>query len=149
MKEIIILHEPVLLNMYLYLFQFHTQVYHSSKCSGLTLLGIQRCGDANTLQRVNSRRVLHPTTKMSDFESDIALPTDFRIEDTLRAIVARLYNSEDHENLTIKRVRKAAEVKLELPEDYLKENAIWKSKSKDIIADEHVRTDSRLEVVLN
>lgn len=56
----------------------------------------------------------------------------------MRAIVARLYKSGDHSELTVKRVRKAAEVELDLPDDYLKDNADWKSKSKDIIGDEHV-----------
>lgn len=75
---------------------------------------------------------------MSDSENDIAIPDDFNIEETLRAIVARLYKSGDHSELTVKRVRKAAEVELELPDDYLKDDADWKSKSKDIIGDEHV-----------
>jgi hypothetical protein len=75
---------------------------------------------------------------MSDSESDIAIPDSSKIEKTLRAIVARLYKAGDHEELTVKRVRKAAESKLELPDDFLKENETWKSKSKDIIADEHV-----------
>ena len=75
---------------------------------------------------------------MSDSENDIAIPNDFKIEQTLRAIVARLYKAGDHGELTVKRVRTAAEIKLELPDGFLKENQDWKSRSKDIIADEHV-----------
>lgn len=74
----------------------------------------------------------------SENDRDTAIPKDSQIEGALRAIVARLYKSGDHSELTVKRVRKAAEVELELPDDYLKENAAWKSKSKGIIADEHV-----------
>jgi hypothetical protein len=75
---------------------------------------------------------------MSDSESDIAIPDSSVIEQTLRAIVARLYKAGDHEELTVKRVRKATESKLKLPDDFLKENSAWKAKSKNIIADEHV-----------
>jgi hypothetical protein len=76
---------------------------------------------------------------MSDSESDISIPKDSAIEKTLRAIVARLYKAGNHDELTVKRVRKAAELELELPDGFLKENERWKVKSKDTIADEHVR----------
>jgi hypothetical protein len=75
---------------------------------------------------------------MSDSEDHVVIPADSKIEQTLRAIVTRLYKAGDHGELTLKRVRKAAEIKLELADGFLKENEDWKSKSKDIIADEHV-----------
>ncbi|TID22412.1 transcriptional regulator [Venturia nashicola] len=79
---------------------------------------------------------------MSDSEDETRIPEDPKIEETLRAIVARLYTSGDHSELTVKRVRKAAEVELDLPDDYLKDNATWKSKSKNIIADEHGKQEN-------
>lgn len=75
---------------------------------------------------------------MSASQNDSPMPDGTRIEDTLRVIVARLYKAGHHSELTVKRVRKAAEVELELPDDYLREDAEWKSRSKAIIADEHV-----------
>ncbi|KAE9985982.1 hypothetical protein BLS_003004 [Venturia inaequalis] len=72
----------------------------------------------------------------------LPIPGHSAIEETLRAIVARLYRSGDHSDLTVKRVRKAAELELELPDDYLKENQAWKTKSKDIIADEHEKQEN-------
>jgi hypothetical protein len=86
---------------------------------------------------------------MSDSEGDVEIPSDSIIEQTLRAIVARLYKSGDHEELTVKRVRKAAEIELDLPDDFLKENRTWKVKSKDIIADEHVGFELSLERLLD
>lgn len=82
------------------------------------------------------QRVVNPFLPALTMSSPI--PEDYAIEETLRAIVARLHRSGDHSDLTVKRVRKAAELELELPDDYLKENQAWKTKSKDIIADEHV-----------
>lgn len=85
---------------------------------------------------------------MSDSDSHAAIPADSEIETTLRAIVARLYKAGDHDELTVKRVRKAAEMRLELPDGFLKENEDWKMKSKDIIGDEHVGVVFPLWVIL-
>lgn len=105
------------------------------------------CGDGSD-QHLEARFHVETTTRRQPISTFIyvhpltmssALLKDPEIEETLRTIVARLYKSGDHAELTVKRVRKAAEVELELPDDYLKESKVWKSKSKEIIADEHVR----------
>lgn len=56
----------------------------------------------------------------------------------MRDIVARLFRHGQLEDLTVKRVRKAAEEELDLPVDYLKSNSEWKDRSKDIISEEVV-----------
>lgn len=62
---------------------------------------------------------------------------DARIEQCLRALVIKTFAS-DADNLTLKRIRTKAEAELDLEDGYLKADAIWKTKSKDIVADELV-----------
>lgn len=83
------------------------------------------------------------TTSMSDSEASTQFPSSLAIEQGLRATVARIFRSANHDNLTIKRVRKAAEEELELPDDFFKNSKDWKDRSKDLITAEVVcRVDS-------
>ena len=68
------------------------------------------------------------------------VPSHPALEDALRNAVRRVYESGALENLTVKRIRKAAEEILDLDEDYFKNDDVWKEKSKSIIQSEVVRT---------
>ncbi|OCL03418.1 hypothetical protein AOQ84DRAFT_149310 [Glonium stellatum] len=72
---------------------------------------------------------------MSDSDESMALPSDGKIEQTLRNTVANLFASGKSEEITVKRVRTIAEEKLGLPQDFLK-NQDWKARSNAIIHDE-------------
>src|ERR1700743_142843 len=76
---------------------------------------------------------------MSDSEDAPAIPSDSRIASALRTTVADIFNSGSLEDLTLKRVRKAVEQQLNLPEDFLKTSQEWKDKSKEIVNAEVVR----------
>lgn len=78
---------------------------------------------------------------MSDSEDETSIPNDSEIELTLRAIIARIYKSGNHESLTLKRVRNAAEKEIDLPEGFFKQSNEWNEKSKTIIVDEVVRNN--------
>jgi hypothetical protein len=80
---------------------------------------------------------------MSDSEDIPALPSDSRIASALRTTVADIFNSGNLEDLTLKRVRKAVEQQLKLPEDFLKTSQEWKEKSKDIVNSEVVSRKQR------
>ena len=67
----------------------------------------------------------------------MALP-DSQLESILRSIVRNCYKNKDLESLTVKRVRKAAEEKLALEEDFFKNDERWKEKSKSVIQSEVV-----------
>jgi hypothetical protein len=74
---------------------------------------------------------------MSDSEESMSLPSDDKIEQTLRDTVANLFASGKSEEITVKRVRTIAEEKLGLPQDFLKSQD-WKARSNTIIHDEVV-----------
>jgi hypothetical protein len=76
---------------------------------------------------------------MSDSEGDASIPDDSQIEGTLRAIIARIYKSGHHDDLTVKRVRTAAEEQIDLPEGFFKQSSDWNERSKTVITDEVVR----------
>ncbi|KAL5337319.1 hypothetical protein BJX70DRAFT_248682 [Aspergillus crustosus] len=63
-------------------------------------------------------------------------PLDKELERALRDAVAKIYQSGKMENLTVKRVRIAAEKELQLEEGFYKSNGDWKSRSDQIIKDE-------------
>ncbi|KAK7550131.1 putative transcriptional regulator [Phyllosticta citricarpa] len=71
---------------------------------------------------------------MSDAESDS--PPSPKLEQGLRDAVRTIWDSGNHEGLTVKRVRKAAEEMLNLPQDFFKNEEAWKDRSKDIITDQ-------------
>lgn len=75
-----------------------------------------------------------PAFPMSDSESSTSLPSESRIEATLRKVVS----TGNLEELTLKRVRKAAEQELGLPEDFFKTSLEWKDRSKTIVTAEVV-----------
>lgn len=74
---------------------------------------------------------------MSDSEEDASpvKPSDPKIEKCLRGIVLRLFSTGKHDQLTVKRVRAAAETELKLQPDFLRSDAKWKDESKNIIQD--------------
>ena len=76
---------------------------------------------------------------MSDSESSNSPPSRAVIEAELRRIVRRIYVTGKLEELTVKRVRIAAEVRLGLKEGFYKQDE-WKDKSKAIIETEAVRS---------
>lgn len=83
---------------------------------------------------------------MSDTSSLSAhLPTHAELEQALKNVVQTIYKSGDLENLTVKRVRKAAEENLGLDEGFFKDHETWKDKSKDIILAEVVRVEYLLD----
>jgi hypothetical protein len=77
-------------------------------------------------------------SEMSDSEASVSLPSNAKIEQGLRKVIARFFQSGDLENLTLKRVRKATEDELDLPEDFFRVNDAWKEKSKVFITAEVV-----------
>jgi hypothetical protein len=79
---------------------------------------------------------------MSDSEASISLPSNSKIEQSLRKVIERIFKSGDHDNLTLKRVRKATEDDLKLPDDFFRTNDGWKEKSKVFITSEVVRVES-------
>lgn len=65
-------------------------------------------------------------------------PSDEALEKALRDAVAKIYRSGKMEELTVKRVRLAAERALGLEEGFFKGDSAWKSKSDQVIKDEVV-----------
>ncbi|KAJ0426261.1 hypothetical protein BJY00DRAFT_307758 [Aspergillus carlsbadensis] len=78
----------------------------------------------------------------SDSESELELsevpsqPSDTQLGKALRDAVAKIYKTGKIEELTVKRVRLAAEKALQLEEGYFKANGDWKARSEQIIRDE-------------
>ncbi|RLL94942.1 hypothetical protein CFD26_105305 [Aspergillus turcosus] len=70
-------------------------------------------------------------------------PSDEALEKALRDAVAKIYRSGKMEELTVKRVRLAAERALGLEEGFFKGDSAWKSKSDQVIKDE-VEVQDRL-----
>ncbi|GIJ87524.1 hypothetical protein Asppvi_006432 [Aspergillus pseudoviridinutans] len=84
----------------------------------------------------------------SDDDSDsnqlaTSKPSDEALEKALRDAVAKIYQSGKLEELTVKRVRLAAERALGLEEGFFKGDSAWKSKSDQTIKDE-VEVQDRL-----
>lgn len=73
-----------------------------------------------------------------------SLPSDDELERVLRKVVQDLYKSGNLENLTVKRVRKAAEAQLDVKEGFFRDHGTWKERSKEIIQSEVVRKPQRL-----
>jgi len=88
--------------------------------------------------RATSATPIHAHSRaMSDSEESMSLPSDDKIEQTLRDTVANLFASGKSEEITVKRVRTIVEEKLGLPQDFLKSQD-WKARSNTIIHDEVV-----------
>lgn len=85
-----------------------------------------------------------PKYSLSDSESEAeadapTVPSDAVLERALRDEVAVIFKSGNMEELTVKRVRLAAEKKLGLEEGFFKTKGDWKTRSDQIIKDEVVR----------
>jgi hypothetical protein len=65
-------------------------------------------------------------------------PSASEIEAALRRIVADLYAAERYADLTVKRVRVAAEQQLGLDDGWFKADDEWNTRSKDVISSEVV-----------
>lgn len=74
---------------------------------------------------------------MSKSELSDLGPTDAVIEKELRDVIRNIHASGRPEELTVKRVRAAAEKSLSLDEGFLKQDA-WKNRSKTFIEREAV-----------
>ena len=66
-----------------------------------------------------------------------APPADTVLEKALCDVVRAFYDSGKSDNLTVKRVRKAAEESLDLEEDFFK-SPMWKDRSKRVIEEAFV-----------
>lgn len=79
---------------------------------------------------------------MSDSDSDISAtvkqPSERVLTSALRDAVAKIFQTGKEEELTIKRVRLAAEKKLGIDQGFFRNNDKWKGKSEQIIRDEVV-----------
>lgn len=79
---------------------------------------------------------------MSDSESDQPLagsrPSDCDLTKALRDVVGDVFASGKMEELTVKRVRLAAEKKLKIEEGFFKGDGEWKARSDQVIKDEVV-----------
>jgi len=85
-----------------------------------------------------------PRYKLSDSESEpdeplVTVPSDKVLEQGLRDEVAAIFHKGNMEDLTVKRVRLAAEKKLGVKEGFFKSTGDWKVRSDQIIRDEVVR----------
>ncbi|KAL4755556.1 hypothetical protein BDW72DRAFT_164060 [Aspergillus terricola var. indicus] len=63
-------------------------------------------------------------------------PSDKELEKALRETVAKIFKTGKMEELTVKRVRLAAEKTLEIEEGFFRSNGDWKARSDTIIKDE-------------
>jgi hypothetical protein len=79
-----------------------------------------------------------PELELSDVPDVPSQPSDKQLEKALRDAVAKIYKTGKMEELTVKRVRLAAEKVLQLEEGYFKANGEWKARSEQIIKDEVV-----------
>ena len=80
----------------------------------------------------------------SDNSSHAVTPSNAELEKALRQTVQKIYKAGNLEELTVKRVRKAAEEWLELKEGFFKAHGDWNKKSKDVIQSEVVGPTSYL-----
>ena len=70
---------------------------------------------------------------MSDSDLSEPPPSAATLELALRRAVDRIYDQGNAEDLTFKRIRKAAEERLDLEDGFYKSRPTWKDKSKAII----------------
>jgi hypothetical protein len=70
-------------------------------------------------------------------------PSDEQLEKALRETVAKIFKTGKMEELTVKRVRLAAEKTLQIQEGFFKSNGDWKARSDTIIKDEVVGDRSK------
>ncbi|KGO52906.1 hypothetical protein PEX1_062340 [Penicillium expansum] len=91
-----------------------------------------------------------PKYTMSDSESEAEVdvpntPSDQALEKALRDQVATIFKSGNMEELTVKRVRLAAEETLGLTAGYFKSTDDWKARSETIIKDEVETQDQAIQ----
>ncbi|KAJ5510445.1 hypothetical protein N7453_002548 [Penicillium expansum] len=91
-----------------------------------------------------------PKYTMSDSESEAEVevpntPSDQTLEKGLRDQVATIFKSGNMEELTVKRVRLAAEETLGLTAGYFKSTGDWKARSENIIKDEVETQDQAIQ----
>ncbi|KXG46009.1 uncharacterized protein PGRI_048650 [Penicillium griseofulvum] len=91
-----------------------------------------------------------PKYTMSDSESEAeseapSVPSDKVLERGLRDQVAAIFKSGNMEELTVKRVRLAAEATLGLTEGYFKSTGDWKARSEAIIKSEVEIQDQEIQ----
>ena len=81
-----------------------------------------------------------PRYALSDSDSgdERSLPSTAKMEKALRDAVAEVFRSRKMDQLTVKRMRLAAEKALGLEEGFFKHDAEWKGESERIIKDEVV-----------
>ncbi|KAE8136367.1 hypothetical protein BDV38DRAFT_114683 [Aspergillus pseudotamarii] len=91
------------------------------------------------------RRVVSDSESESDEPVAPSVPSDDALEKALRDTVAKVYKSGNMEELTVKRVRVAAEKALGVDEGFFKGSSTWKSKSDQIIKDEVEVQDKRAQ----
>ena len=65
-------------------------------------------------------------------------PSDSVLEKALRDVVRDTFRRGDHANLTVKRMRTAAEENVGLQHDFFRYNEFWKTRSKEVIEEEAV-----------
>ena len=65
-------------------------------------------------------------------------PSDSTLETALRDVVRDTFERGNTDNLTVKRMRTAAEEKLHLQHDFFKHDGMWKARSKTVIEEEAV-----------
>ncbi|TPR10076.1 Phosphotransferase enzyme family protein [Aspergillus niger] len=82
------------------------------------------------------RYALSSSEPESEAESASGRPADDALEQALRDAVTKVYKSGKMEELTVKRVRLAAEKALELEEGFYKTQGDWKTRSEQIIKDQ-------------
>ncbi|KAL4921811.1 hypothetical protein BDW62DRAFT_197518 [Aspergillus aurantiobrunneus] len=78
-----------------------------------------------------------PDSQSDPDQSDTSpQPSDKELERALRETVAKIFKTGKTEELTVKRVRLAAEKALQIEEGFFKSNGDWKARSDEIIKDE-------------
>ena len=75
---------------------------------------------------------------MSESSLSSVAPSHATLEQALRDTVQQVFQSGNLDELTVKRVRIAAERKLDLEDGFYKNDPVWKEKSKRIIQSEVV-----------
>lgn len=78
----------------------------------------------------------------SDSGDERPLPSTAKMEKALRDAVAGVFRARNMDELTVKRMRMAAEKTLGLEEGFFKRDAEWKGESERIIKDEVVSLDT-------
>lgn len=79
-----------------------------------------------------------PDSESEDEQPGKSTPSTAKLEKALREAVGDVFKSGNMEELTVKRVRLAAEKKLGLDQGWFKGDAEWKEESDRIIKDEVV-----------